>query len=61
MVDQMHRKSDEMKKDLIEPLELYYQHYNSTNTELLKQANEIWTKMHLERNGMLFAKENYYN
>lgn len=61
LVESFHDKSDLMKKDLIEPLELYFQHYNTTNSDLLTQADDIWMKMHLERNGMLFSKENYYN
>lgn len=28
---------------------------------MLKDANQIWTNMHIERTNMLFAKDNYYN
>lgn len=32
-------QGDMIQRDLIEPLELYYKHYYSTNTELIKQGN----------------------
>jgi hypothetical protein len=54
-------KGELIQRDMIEPLELYYKHYNSTNTELIKQGTQIWNNLHQERTAMLFAKENYYN
>jgi len=33
------QKAEILQRDLVEPLELYYKHYNSTNQELLRQAN----------------------
>ncbi len=35
-------KAEAIQRDLIEPLTLYYKHYNSTNHELLKQASHFW-------------------
>lgn len=28
---------------------------------MIKDANQIWTNLHIERTNMLFAKDNYYN
>ena len=50
-----------IQRDLVEPLELYYKHYQSTNNELIKQGTQFWNQLHQERTAMLFAKENYYN
>jgi hypothetical protein len=49
-----------MQTNIVEPLDTYYKHYDCTNTELLKQANEIWMAMHRERHKMMMAKEAYY-
>jgi hypothetical protein len=61
LVKNLNEKSEMIHRDLVEPLELYYKHYQSTNSELLKQANQFWTSYHQEHTNMLFAKENYYN
>lgn len=53
-------RSDQMQRDVIEPLELYFKHYALSNNELLKQGNMFWNALHSERTAMLFAKENYY-
>ena len=39
IVKNINEKSEMIHRDLVEPLELYYKHYQSTNMELLKQAN----------------------
>jgi hypothetical protein len=31
-------KAEMIQRDLVEPLELYYKHYHSTNQELVKQG-----------------------
>lgn len=54
-------KGEMVFRDLVEPLEFYYQYYQSTNNELVKQATTFWNQLHTERTAMLFAKENYYN
>ena len=58
---EMQGKADNIKKDLIEPLNFYSKHYTKENFRMLKQCNEIWTQLHQDRTQMLFAKENYYN
>ncbi|CDW77618.1 rab-like gtpase activating [Stylonychia lemnae] len=64
-LEDMHRgileKAELIQRDLIEPLDLYYKHYSSTNQELIKQGNQFWTTLHQDRTQMLFAKENYHN
>ena len=57
----LQERAEQVLRDLVEPLELYQKHYHSTNNELLRQGTQFWNSLHLERTGMLFAKENYYN
>lgn len=40
---------------------MYMKHYNQRNDGMLKDANKIWTNLHIERTNMLFAKDNYCN
>jgi len=40
---------------------MYMKHYYARNQSLIKDANQIWTNMHIERTNMLFSKDNYYN
>ena len=65
VLDDLHRqlteKADLIQRDLIEPLDLYHKHYQSTNTELIKQGTHFWNNLHQDRTQMLFAKENYHN
>lgn len=61
IVKSVNEKAEMIHRDLVEPLELYYKHYQSTNQELVKQGTLFWNQFHLERTAMLFAKENYYN
>jgi len=65
LVIQQMRKSvaqstDFFLKELIEPLELYQKHYQSTNQELIKQASHYWNKINRERAEMLHSKEVYF-
>ena len=61
MASDIHKKSNLLYQDLIEPLDLYYKHYHSKNRDILQDCQEIWTTLHKERTQMLFAKEDYYN
>lgn len=45
MQSQARAKAQTLLVDVVEPLELHYKHYESTNNELLKQANAIWVGM----------------
>lgn len=60
-VGNINQKSEIIQRDLVEPLELYYKHYNSTNSELLRQGTQFWNQLHQERQQMVFAKEIYWN
>ncbi len=46
VIKSINNKSEMIHRDLVEPLELYYKHYQSTNQELLKQANQFWNSYH---------------
>jgi hypothetical protein len=53
-------QSEQIKRELSEPLGMYTKHYCQRNEGMLRDANKIWTNLHLERTNMLFAKENFY-
>ena len=61
IIKNINEKAELIHRDLVEPLELYYKHYYSTNSELIKQGTQFWNTLHQDRTAMLFAKENYYN
>ena len=61
LVGGISEKAELIQRDLVEPLALYYKHYQSTNGELLRQAQQFWNQLHQERTQMLFAKEAYHN
>lgn len=38
-----------LEKELIEPLNMFHQHYTSDNKDMLKQANDLWDHLHMSR------------
>ena len=42
LVGGVSEKAELIQRDLVEPLALYYKHYQSTNGELLRQAQQFW-------------------
>ena len=46
IIKNLNEKAEMIHRDLVEPLELYYKHYLSTNTELVKQGTQFWNTLH---------------
>ena len=61
MAEDIREKADVLFRDLIEPMDMYYKHYNSTCNVAILECRKIWNVLHQERTQMLFAKEEYYN
>jgi hypothetical protein len=61
IVQGIREQSEQIQRELSGPLSMYTKHYGKRNEGMLRDANKIWTNLHLERTNMLFAKENFYN
>ena len=48
-------------KELIEPLDLFIKYYQQSQTDLLSKNEQIWQKLHAERQQMVLKKEEYFN
>jgi hypothetical protein len=48
-------------KELIEPLDLFIKYYQQSQTDLLTKNEQIWQKLHTERQQMVLKKEEYFN
>jgi hypothetical protein len=51
MTTQVKRTAEQVViKELLEPFDVYSKFYQGTNEELLKSCEQIWERMHIERN-----------
>jgi len=55
----LEEKSNLLKGDLIDSLELFESHYTQTSKQQCAEAQEIWDQVHLQRTEMLWSKEEY--